>query len=405
MSGAFNTNTTASAGKLQGAQVLVMGNLTEFKEKESGGGLGILTRRAGVGVAVTKAHVGMIIKLVDATTGEVLVQKSFDKKVTKVGAAGGGLLGVAAGAAFFKSKAMADAIEEAIIEVVQYISAERTSLPGAPVANGGNQRLVQSTADCAALRGTNKPTVMVVIPEQHITRRIPDPAGETEIIRKLLEIGYEVLDPSQVVAIRNSQELQSSLTNPAAAAELGKRFGSDIIIIGEAFSEFANDMNGMKSCRARVEARAIETATGKILATNGTHAGGVDIAENVAAKAALKNAGSAIADYFIDQLCGKNVVINTNKLTQASKPASPGTQSLDIVLHDVNFLTYRKLQKALKGNTWLTLVEQSYKNKTATMHVQITKTADDVVDFLISSAGSDLDVTDFSADRLVATLN
>ncbi|MFH1637554.1 MAG: hypothetical protein ABIB71_03965, partial [Candidatus Woesearchaeota archaeon] len=36
----------------------------------------------------------------------------------------------------------------------------------------------------------HKPRVMVVIPEQHLTRRkVPDPAGETEIIKKLLEKG------------------------------------------------------------------------------------------------------------------------------------------------------------------------------------------------------------------------
>jgi len=406
MSGAFNTRTTAKTGKLQGAQVLVIGNITEFKEKESGGALGFITRKAGVAAATMKAHVGFVIKLLDANTGEMLDSKSFDKKVTKVGIAGGGLLGVVAGGAFFKSQAMADAIEEAIIDASKYIADARSNLPGA-IDESQFEPRIKSPADCAAVQGRNIPTVMVMIPEYHITRKIPDPAGETAILKKFVEIGYNVLDPSQVVALRNSNELEEGMDNPAKAAELGRRFGADVIIIGEAFSESAPDFNGMKSCRARVEARAIETATGRILATDGTHAGGVDRSENVAAKTALKNAGEMIADYFLDQMCSRNIHVDPSKMRSPQgngiSTNRNGNKSMDVVLRDVNFIGYRKLQKHLKAHSWITILDQSYKNKTARMKIEFSKTADDIVDFLINANGTKFEVTDFSEGKIIAS--
>jgi len=406
MSGGFNTRTTAKTGKLQGAQVLVMGNITEFKEKESGGALGILTRTVGIAAASMKAHVGFVIKLVDANTGELLESKSFDKKVTKVGIAGGGLLGVVAGGGFFKSQAMADAIEEAIIDASQYISNSRQNLPGA-IDQSQFESKIKTTADCAALRNGKIPTVMVMIPEIHITRKIPDPAGETAILKRFVEIGYNVLDPGQIIALRNSKDLEEGIKNPSAAAELGRRFGADIIIIGEAFSEGAPDFNGMKSCRARVEARAIETATGRILATDGMHAGGVDRSENVAAKTALRNAGEMIADYFLEQLCSKNINVDPSKLASSSNKSSSRNSSskktMDIVLNDIKFINYRKFQKSLKANSWIKVIDQSYKNKVARLKIEISKSADDVVDFLVNAKGANLEVSNFSEQKIVAS--
>jgi hypothetical protein len=66
-------------------------------------------------------------------------------------------------------------------------------------------------------------------------------------------------------------------------------------------------------CRARVEARAVKTDTASIIVADGKHATGRDISENVAAKAALRNAGGQIADYLIgefirDVIDGKDMI-------------------------------------------------------------------------------------------------
>ena len=414
LSGGFNTNTTAQTGKLSGAQIIVSANLTEFQEKESGAGIGGFARKLGVGgVGMTKAHVGMIIKLIDAETGITLASKSVEKKVKKVGAIGGtGVMGAVVGGAFYKSKAMADAIEETMIDALQYIVAEKANFPNAIDPNATASNNITRRSDCPTLMGGNSPKVMIVIPEQHIATKVPDPAGETEMIRKFLEIGYDVVDPSQVVAIYQKGSLNAEIENPTKAAELGKRFGADVIIIGEAFSQKATQGSGnMLSCRARLEARAIETATGRILAANGGHAGGVDVAEFVAAKAALRNAGSQMADYFINQLCGKNITINNNKISQnfgsgsSSKSLKMTTSTqlaqVKITVENANFMVYRKLQKSFTKTSKMECTDKSLSNSQITMVISTSKTVDDVADALMNVTGSALEITDLS-DRAIS---
>lgn len=152
------------------------------------------------------------------------------------------------------------------------------------------------------------PRVMVVIPETHIGAKVPDPAGETEIIKKLLEKGFKVIDQNQIKVIRDSESVHAAVNGDnSAAILLGKKFGAEVIIIGEAFSESnpEGSMGGLKSCRARVEARAINVDTAEILATDGKQAGGVDATDFAAGKTALKNAGALLGDYLIDQILSR----------------------------------------------------------------------------------------------------
>ena len=117
--------TAAQMNQLTGAELLVMGNITEFQEKAGGAGAvagGLIGRKLGVGaIGVTNAQVGMIVKVVHATTGEILISKSLERKVSKMGVAGGGTLPIPAGGGFYKSKAMEDAIEETLLEAVALI--------------------------------------------------------------------------------------------------------------------------------------------------------------------------------------------------------------------------------------------------------------------------------------------
>ena len=134
--------------------------------------------------------------------------------------------------------------------------------------------------------------IMVVIPEWHISHWIPDPAAETAIIGALVEAGYRVVDQHIANQVRANEQLrQRILGDPQAAAEIGLQYGADIIVTGEAFSEDAGRVAGMRSCRARVEIRAVRCQTAEIIAALSTEAGGADIAESIAAKKALRNAG------------------------------------------------------------------------------------------------------------------
>ena len=389
LDGTIDPASAPKVGNLTGAQLLVMGAVTEFAEHESGG-LGGIVSPLLAGVGVVSAHVGLIVRVVDATTGEILMSKSIDKKIKKVGlVAGGSLFGVPMGGALFKSKAMQDAVEEALIETVALLASQKEHVPCSFSSATDPQKQTPTQATCSLASPTG-PRVMVVIPEIHIRRRVPDPAGETEIIRKLLEMGFNLVDPKQIAAIRDQEKVLNAVKNPQAAASLGAEFGADIIIIGEAFSEFAKQEGSMTSCRARVEAKAIQTSAGRILAANGMEAGGVDIAELVAGKAALRNAGSQLADYFIAQLC-QNV-----SLDQALN------SSVELLLTNINFRQAQRFASFLETLSGIQNVQKQLTGNTARIQVQYNGGAEQLADAMTSGNRSGLlfEITNLAANKI-----
>ncbi len=141
---------------------------------------------------------------------------------------------------------------------------------------------------------------MVVVPETHITRPVPDPAGETEVIRQLRSHNLKLIDGDEQAAkdIREGRLQELAGGNPEKAARIGRQYGADIIVVGEAFSELAGQNSAGVSCPA-FEARAIRTADGSIVFTDNTTGSGLDIAELVAAKTACQQAAAEWSQRFL----------------------------------------------------------------------------------------------------------
>lgn len=148
-----------------------------------------------------------------------------------------------------------------------------------------------------------KPRIMVVIPEQHLRRQIPDPAAETEIIGQLVEERFYVVDQKQVAEIRYSDEtLAAARGDLEAAAAIGRKYGAEVIITGEAFSEYVGQEEGMVLCSARVEIRAVKTDTAQILYADAKDASALAVSENIAAKRALQKAAGLLGPEFIEEV-------------------------------------------------------------------------------------------------------
>jgi len=142
-----------------------------------------------------------------------------------------------------------------------------------------------------ALEGKALPTLAFVIPEEHIARRVIDPAAETELMTIAKTVGFEIVDVDDKGLSKWARETLSAknVDVPAKLAQV------DVIIAGEAFSETGATYEQLRTCRARLEATAIDAKTGKVLAIGRAEAAGVDLAEAVAGKKALAAAARKIA--------------------------------------------------------------------------------------------------------------
>jgi len=107
-------------GTLMGADVLIVGTISEFATKKSTYG-GILPWKAGAAVHREKGIVKILLKVIDARTGQILGMGEATGDATEVGISGG-YLGIIFGGAQFDKTAMGRATREAVRKAVALIS-------------------------------------------------------------------------------------------------------------------------------------------------------------------------------------------------------------------------------------------------------------------------------------------
>jgi curli biogenesis system outer membrane secretion channel CsgG len=91
-SGAVTAQSAAQVGKLLGVELMVMGSVNEFGEKSSSVGGGVGGRLGGklgglnrLGVETKTARVGMDIRLINTTTGEIVAAEGIAEDESKKG--------------------------------------------------------------------------------------------------------------------------------------------------------------------------------------------------------------------------------------------------------------------------------------------------------------------------------
>ncbi|MBR3746434.1 MAG: hypothetical protein IKN27_05675 [Selenomonadaceae bacterium] len=149
------------------------------------------------------------------------------------------------------------------------------------------------------------PKIAVYVPESHIQYRVPDPAGETAIVKALINAGF-----SNVIEVGARLNISNPLNMTAAQmSQAAQQFGADIMIVGEAFSEGVGDpgqwlpgnqRTNMQACRARVEAKMFIVRTGQIIAADGKFGSAYDNSQAVASKKALAAAGQLMGEYLLN---------------------------------------------------------------------------------------------------------
>lgn len=146
--------------------------------------------------------------------------------------------------------------------------------------------------------------LVVLIPEQNLGQPTAQPIVENEVVSRLEEAGYRVLDHATLQKLAKRDQVAALLRgDEQAAREIGLKFLSNLIVLGQATTRFSQRNNGIVSAYARVTARAIESETGRIIANVSLEqVRGFGRSAETAGETALGNAKKAAAEQLIQKL-------------------------------------------------------------------------------------------------------
>lgn len=144
------------------------------------------------------------------------------------------------------------------------------------------------------------PKVFVYISERHFGREATDPAAEGELTYILKKCDFTV---SSKTGLKLTDWASEYIKN--TNLDIPEGIDADIIIVGEAFSEFGTRKGSLISCKSRVEIQVIDRNTREVLAIDRETNAAVDLSEIVAAKSAIQESAANIAYRIIPEFVEK----------------------------------------------------------------------------------------------------
>jgi TolB-like protein len=129
------------------------------------------------------------------------------------------------------------------------------------------------------LKKAKRPVLWLRVVERHVGAATFDPAAQTELTLMARGAGFEVIDPDE-----------------------GRRGQAEVLVTGEGISQLASRHGNLVTVKARLEVKAVERTTDRVLAVDRQTAVVVDLTEQLAGKAALQEAAAAIAERMLPRL-------------------------------------------------------------------------------------------------------
>ena len=129
------------------------------------------------------------------------------------------------------------------------------------------------------LGDAKRPAISCSVTERHVAQLTIDPAAQTELEWFAKESDFPVVD-----------------------ATLADKSSADILLIGEGFSEFGGRLGNLTSVKARLEVKAIDRRSGRVVAIDRQTTVALDLTEQIAGKTALQEAAAKIAERMLPKL-------------------------------------------------------------------------------------------------------
>ena len=179
-----------------------------------------------------------------------------------------------------------------------------------------------------------KPKVMILISERHW--QASSPAIETEVIRKFTEKGYKVIDPNQIRSAHPSEPPAGLLHgDPAAAATIGRQYGAELVIVGEAHTNDTLISYGLYTSRATSEIRILDVDTATIFLAHSETGKGSDLTQSMAIQKAFQNTGELLAEHL------------TKQISERWKKSGKKEYGVSLVVGDLTFSQLVQLEQVL----------------------------------------------------------
>jgi curli biogenesis system outer membrane secretion channel CsgG len=203
--GVTTSATSPRAGELLGAQLLVRGSVTEFNESDNGGGFSLggnlsSSFSGAISPRTRNGHVSIDLRVIDTTTGRVLLAHTVSRRIKQRSIAFGGVgNGVSFSADRFESSALGQATREAIAEAVVYLESELADVPwSAQVAKVSGGQVYLNAGANANLQVGQPLTVY------EVTDRVVDPVTQEVLGVEHSEVGTIVIEDVQPRYARGS---------------------------------------------------------------------------------------------------------------------------------------------------------------------------------------------------------
>ena len=234
------------------------------------------------------------------------------------------------------------------------------------------------------------PKVMVVIDEKSLGT-IATSEIEALAIRALADKGIDTVDQDMVAA--NLQRMRQALKQAGetrGASALGREFGADVVLIGEAVVKPAAKRladSNLRSYQAAVTLRAVRTDTSANLASASEDAAVIALEDVSGSAKALKAAGMQALDKLIPALIAK----------WEKSSATPGAQAaapLDITVGGVDQVWKLKaVREQLRGLDALeSVVQKSYAQGLAVFRASSRLPAEELAEAIVLDPPEDLQV-------------
>ncbi|MCK8825838.1 hypothetical protein [Fuchsiella alkaliacetigena] len=179
------------------------------------------------------------------------------------------------------------------------------------------------------------PRIMVVVPDDSPWYKESGPAAETEIISKLVDNGFRLVDQEQIKEVRDSEVVRRALDGDEEAyQQLAAEHNKDLLVLGEGFSELVEERSGFYSYRARLEARVVKLDTAEIITAQGVQKTEVDISRDNAVQKSLAAAGAEMAEYLLEVI--PEAITDTER-------------SLQVTVSGIAFEELQELEEFLKN--------------------------------------------------------